>query len=438
MSGQALSTMPSGYVFSGEANAIDTEPDVPVSLLRVTRLGATSDNPGPNDVTTLEFTALSDTASVPVRQASIITYFVRRIPERLIATSSSETREQLGFFFATYLIPDDFRRVTDGAHNLVLEVDETTASYPWEMAAHRKYTRTTFLGATKGVSRQFRSTIAPAPSSPPPLNKQLKMLVIADPAAGRFSLPGARDEGECVVNVIESVRTGWNGEFDIKVTARIGPQSENDSRVNTLLEGLGKLPSVESAKPCEPLELAVLLLTEQYDVIHFAGHGWFDNTSGRGGWIFSENCHLSANEIFRVRKVPRLVFANACFSALVPESEKKGPGPDNEEQSQKFVGIAQALFARGIPNFIGAGWRVDDVSARECARWFYARALGLEGPRPHSGLTGTAPPATIGEALRYARSQVLAKYANSSSWGAYQHYGRVNDKLLPWRNAMSM
>jgi hypothetical protein len=419
---------------SPEANAIDTEPDVPVSLLRVTRIGATPDSPASGDITTLEFTALSDTASVPVRRASIITYFVRRIPERLIATSSAETREQLGLFFATCLIPDDFRRVTDGAHNLILEVDETTASYPWEMAAHRKYTRTTFLGATKGVSRQFRSTIAPAPSSPPPLNRELKVLVIADPAPGSFSLPGARDEGECVVRVMERVRSEWNGAFEIKVTARIGPQSENDPRVNTLLDELAKLPSVVSAKPCEPLELAVLLLTEQYDVIHFAGHGWFDNTSRRGGWIFSEKCHLSANEIFHVRKVPRLVFANACFSALVPESEKKGPDPDSDEQSQHFVGIAQALFARGIPNFIGAGWKVDDISARECASWFYARALGLKGPCLQSGLTGTAPPATIGEALRHARSQVLEKYPSSSSWGAYQQYGRVSDKLLPFAN----
>ena len=118
----------------------------------------------------------------------------------------------------------------------------------------------------------------------------------------------------------------------------------------------------------------------------------------------------------------------------MPESEKKGPDPDSDEQSQHFVGIAQALFARGIPNFIGAGWKVDDISARECASWFYARALGLKGPCLQSGLTGTAPPATIGEALRHARSQVLEKYPSSSSWGAYQQYGRVSDKLLPFAN----
>jgi CHAT domain len=172
-------------------------------------------------------------------------------------------------------------------------------------------------------------------------------------------------------------------------------------------------------------------------VIHFAGHGWFDNANRRGGWIFSENCRLSANEIFRVREVPRLVFANACFSALVTDAENKGLDLDHHEQSQQFVGIAQALFARGIPNFIGAGWKVDDISARECASWFYARALGLKGPSLQSELTGTAPPATIGEALCHARSQVLAKYASSSSWGAYQHYGRVSDKLLPFANVKS-
>ncbi|MGB7974870.1 MAG: M17 family peptidase N-terminal domain-containing protein, partial [Roseiarcus sp.] len=170
-----------------EANAIDTDPDVPVSLLRVTRREGNPDTPGSDDITTLEFTALSDTASVPVRQQSITTYFVRRIPERLIATSSVETRERLGLFLTNCLIPDDFRRVTDGAGNLILEVDETTANYPLETAAHRRYARTTFLGATKAVSRQFRSMTAPAPSSPPPLNKELKVLVIADPAPTPYS-----------------------------------------------------------------------------------------------------------------------------------------------------------------------------------------------------------------------------------------------------------
>jgi hypothetical protein len=61
--------------------------------------------------------------------------------------------------------------------------------------------------------------------------------------------------------------------------------------------------------------------------------------------VFARDCFLSASEIFRVRQVPRLVFANACFSAVTT---------DLTEQCGQLVGLAQAFFAHGIPNFIGA------------------------------------------------------------------------------------
>ena len=65
----------------------------------------------------------------------------------------------------------------------------------------------------------------------------------------------------------------------------------------------------------------------------------------------------------------------------------------------------------------------DDASARECARWFYAGVLGLSAPDDKASVIGTAPPATIGYALRDARRKAFAFKPASSTWGAYQHYG---------------
>ena len=128
-----------------------------------------------------------------------------------------------------------------------------------------------------------------------------------------------------------------------------------------------------------------------------------------------------------MHQVPRLVFANACFSSVTTSQ--------NEQRGQ-LVGLAQAFFARGIPNYIGTAWQVDDATARECARWFYARVLGLRHPANGDGVIGMAPPATIGDSLKRARNAVLDLENDSSSWGAYQHYGRVTDKLLPIPNAL--
>jgi hypothetical protein len=267
--------------------------------------------------------------------------------------------------------------------------------------------------------------LSPPPTSPPALNTKLNALIIADPAADELALPGARQEGAAVVKVLEQARIAWGGRYEISATVRIGPR--DDESVKPFLERLrAENQCVESAEPCDPLELAPLLVNKQYDVVHYAGHGICDPGTGQTGWVFAGDCVLSAKEIFRIRQVPRLVFANACFSAVAG---------DYNEQRRYMTGLAQAFFARGIPNFIGAGWQVDDACAEVCARWFYARVMGLRLPKVTSGVFGMAQPATIGNALLEARWAVQSFNPPSSSWGAYQHYGHVNDKLVATANA---
>ena len=52
-----------------------------------------------------------------------------------------------------------------------------------------------------------------------------------------------------------------------------------------------------------------------------------------------------------------------------------------------------------------------------------------------AAVIGRSPPATIGEALLQARKKAFDASEANSTWGAYQHYGRVSDKLLPFANA---
>jgi CHAT domain/Peptidase family C25 len=406
-----------------DSAAVDTEPDVPANLLRVTRLrrcAPASAVAGAVATEVFQFSALSECAAVPVREQRINGYLINELPDRMTKASSPQEREDFGTLFADLLIPEDFRKLTEGAVNLTLEVDENTAIFPWEMVAHKKYSSASFLSTSACVSRQFRSLLSPPPSSPPALNKRLKVLIIADPAPGNLSLLQARQEGLSVVDVLDQARRAWRGEYDIRVTVRIG--SRGDDTLAPILENLRKRGSwVESAELCDPLELAMRIVDGQYDVVHYAGHGRFDKKTRQAGWVFAPDCFLSAEEIFRVRQVPRLVFANSCFSAVTG---------DHNEQRSHMAGLARAFFARGIPNFIGTGWQVDDACARECARWFYARVLGLRNPDDTNAVTGASPPSTIGDSLREARRHVLSFKKESSSWGAYQHYGRVSDKLV--------
>jgi CHAT domain len=419
-----------------DPNATDVDPYVPVTLLRVTKnsttstatSGANSARVWPTGIDVFEYSGISDVAAVTVRQNEVNPYLVRELPDRMANASSPEERDALGLFFTNILIPDDFQKLADGNVDLSIEVDETTAAIPWEMAAHKKHSKTSFLGTSAGVSRQFRTLLSPPPGSPPALNRHMKVLVIADPAPGMLRLPHAREEGLAVIDVINHARIKWEGEYDFEVTVRIGSHQATEGLKPLLDEIRQRGPWIASAEPCDPFKLALLIVNEHFDVIHFAGHGAFDRGTRRAGWVFDQDCFLSAQEIFRVRQVPRLVFANACFSSVTTSQ--------NEQRGQ-LVGLAQAFFARGIPNYIGTAWEVDDACARECARWFYARVLGLRNPdNNRDAVIGLAPPATIGDALVEARRAVLEFKKESSSWGAYQHYGRVTDKLLPLPNAL--
>jgi hypothetical protein len=409
--------------------------EVSVTLLRVRRAetkpnadaaGATpSADRAEIEPYVFQFSALSEFAAAPMREEDINPYFVRELPNRLINTTSARDRERFGTFFANCMIPEDFQKLTDGTANVHFEVDESTALYPWEMLAYNKYSRTSFLSTSVAVSRQFSSQLAPAPSSPPPLNTSLKVLIIADPAPGRLRLPNARAEGQTIVEMIDRARIAWRGQYEMTAVLRIGSSREPDE-VDRILKYLRERYNWLDVDLCDPLELATLIVNDQYDLIHYAGHGLSDPKTGFSGWVFADDCYLSAKEIFRVRQVPRLVFANACFSAVTN---------DHREQREHLVGLAKAFFARGIPNFIGTGWQVDDACALECARWFYSSIFGLAGP--DSGAVIGQAPATIGESLCRARAAVLGRNSVSSSWGAYQHYGHVGDRLLPRVNGSS-
>ncbi len=83
-----------------------------------------------------------------------------------------------------------------------------------------------------------------------------------------------------------------------------------------------------------------------------------------------------------------------------------------EESNRSLAGLAQAFFERGVQNYIGTGWPVDDAAALEFAKIFYAEAL--------SG-------SDLGSSLSKARYAILT---SGSTWGAYQHYGQATAELI--------
>src|SRR5581483_11423344 len=233
-----------------------------------------------------------------------------------------------GSLLYSYLIPFDFQRHIEDSESLTLILDNRTASFPWEMTCFKGPSRTVYFGPDLKLTRQFRTLLSSAPGIAPPLNNQLRMLVIADPAPEpEFQLPGAREEGQAVVTLLRDIQQRQKGRLHLEIVDRIG------------------------ALQCDPVELLALILNGGFDVIHFAGHGVFNESNqGLSGWVFGKDCLLSPREIFRARSVPRLVFANACFSAVV----NKKVGLSATAMNRDLAGLAEAFFERGIANYVGA------------------------------------------------------------------------------------
>lgn len=411
----------------------DLDPQLPST--RVTVVAAPAGR-GRRDRLLLQYAALKEGASIPVRELAVHHHIVAGLPGRL-AVAPDEGQVRYGRLLTEYLIPEEFRKLLTERDAVTLTVDAQTARFPWEMAVVAVRSGPTPLGVHVPVARQFRSERTGVFGVPPPLNRQLRVLVVADPSSADAPLPGAREEGLEVVRVMNQVKTYWGDQLDLRVVLRLGsPDDPTPVPLEAALTEARGYGCVTSAERCEPIELLAVLANDEFDVVHFAGHGSADAARGRVGWVFAKDHVWSAEEVFGVRRVPRLVFANACHSDDVgatagSEQEQVQRARVRNRQVREQVGMAEAFFTRGVRNYVGTGWAVNDVQARAVAREFYRRVLGVP-PRDDPGRAPAAPPMVIGRALAEAR--VAIRKSGGTTWGAYHHYGQWNDKLLPVLN----
>lgn len=124
------------------------------------------------------------------------------------------------------------------------------------------------------------------------------------------------------------------------------------------------LVEIETLARATPSMIHGRLTTGTYQVVHFIGHGVYDEERGEGCLIFvNENGgeyplgERSVREIFRGRGLS-LVFLNAC------ESGRGGHADFNK-------GVAQSLVAHGLPALVANQYSVLDSSATSFAQHFY-------------------------------------------------------------------
>jgi hypothetical protein len=142
-----------------------------------------------------------------------------------------------------------------------------------------------------------------------------------------------------------------------------------------------------------------LFQSGDFDVLHYAGHAFFDPDSpSRSGIICAGSQVLSGRELAGIGSLPGLVFFNACEAGRIRRQVKK--------DLERSVGLAEAFLRGGVANYVGTYWPVGDESASIFAETFYRELL-----------KGGA----IGDALLLARRDV--KQLGSVDWADYIHYG---------------
>jgi hypothetical protein len=349
----------------------------------------------------LRVAALSDSAVVPQRALGFDLGLFEELAEKANAPMA-ERADELGALIGRMLIPHEFAPFLRRGAALVGEVDRYTARLTWElMSLAPRHDGTPELVALEiPFARQLRTAYSPAPADRP-VARGIRALVIGDPgdpAKGQH-LPGARREA------IEVAR--FLSERGVEVETRIGaPSAAMD-------------PESEEFKPAARLEVLELLLSGRFDLVHYCGHGAFDpEYPDQAGWVF-EGGLLTAREIERIERPPRLIVANACLSGRTSERvPRDAEGWRRGEDAGLVPTLADEFFKRGVRDYVGAAWEVSDEGAILFARTLYGCLLAEGSGR------------NLGDAVLEARRalhQQRTKY--QALWAAYQHYGDPGTRL---------
>ena len=291
----------------------------------------------------------------------------------------AEGLESFGATLSELVLPPLVRQALGSLRDrhLVVINDSRTSRIPWESINVDGW----FPAAAMGLSRKYEAeNLAVAKwLEERRLESELAVLLIVNPT---LDLPGAVREGELVREVLAS---------------------QPGVRVDELAGEEATYTAIRAA-----------LRSGRYDVVHYAGHAFFDPIDrARSGILCHGRTVLSGNDLARLERLPALMFFNACESGRVrgasPRVRSQGDrdrGAGTAGRIETSAGFAETLLRAGVANYVGTYWPVEDASATTFGAAFYENLV-----------TG----ASVGAAVNAGRGAV--KELRSVDWADYILYG---------------
>ncbi len=255
--------------------------------------------------------------------------------------------------------------MTTRRQSLSVVHDAAGSRVPWEALNLRGW----IPALESGLSRRYATAdLVPARfDAERRSQRELGVLVIANPTR---DLPGAELERERITEILRRAR-------NVRVTEVVGAAA-------TLARVTAELDA------------------GRHDVIHYAGHAFFDaRRPGESGLALADG-ELTGMTIAALGRLPPLVVFNACESARLRRGAR---ATHREHGMRKNLSLAESLLRAGLAHYVGTHWAVDDSAATAFATVFYRELLRTN----------------IGSALVKARRAVHAR--RSPDWADYVHYG---------------
>jgi len=314
--------------------------------------------------TTAKATALAATHRLDLRA---LDRHLAQLGDGLDADEITDFGEELG----DLLLPPAVRKALAGVHGapLVVVHDAAASRWPWETLTIGGWSPACSAGLVRRYAAEDLSVAKWHEERR--LAPQLEMLLVVNPTE---DLPGAQQEGERLLRVLK--------ETDAVVTPLCGSEATRARLLDEFRSG-------------------------RYDVIHYAGHAYFDPASpSSSGILCAGGRVLSGSDLASLEALPALVCFNACESGRVRQAAQL------QRALGRGTGFAEAFLRGGVANFLGTWWPVSDAAAARFASVFYQQLM--QG-------------AAVGPALNAARNAV--RRIGSGDWANYLHYGAFDFQL---------
>ena len=310
------------------------------------------------------------------------------------ASQSPSTNSEAARTLFEMLLPLRLREMAPKQQNMILQLDEYSARFPWELLENRWSHNGRPPAVQAGMLRQLKAVVF---REQPAHSDTATALVIGNPDltnSDKFAeLPGARAEAQSVANLL-----GQNG-YQV--------QDSIDEKKDSILHKLHR---------------------RAWRILHLAGHGVHeysrpsaaqDATAGLplspqssqkliSGMVIGPEDFLTPGDVAQLRWVPELVFVNCCHLGKTLSTRML-------DRAGLAANLGVEFIRMGARAVVVAGWAVDDGAATTFAQTFYSQML-----------TGSY----FGDAVRSAREATRSRHPNVNTWGAYQCYGDPNFALV--------